>query len=213
MRPLNRAKDAFQSGFSLLEVLLSLALASAILLAASQLLQALVQRASWWQLLSQMVVTRQAIVRSIANLGDQVCQAGILQGDKSQWRWHLRQSGSCQIYHMRLQTSQQQLQKRRLGGRYNSFIDSISAIEVTYGVSAEDDCVVRQWRAQVDHSQGQQTVMLRLKFAVGIQGQAPEYALPVGWYLDKSNGQEKLWQPTEVVLSLPCNNSISSGLE
>lgn len=213
MRPLNREKEAFQSGFSLLEVLLSLALASAILLAASQLLQALIQRAIWWQLLSQMVVTRQAIVKSIANLGDQVCQAGILHGDSNQWRWHLQQSGSCQIYDMRLQTSQQQLQKRRLGGRYTTFIDSISAIEVTYGVSAEDDCVVRQWRAQVDNSQGQQTVMLRLKFAVGIQGKAPEYALPVGWYVDKSNGQEKLWQPTEVVLSLPCNKPISSGLE
>ena len=210
MRAFSRAKQTFQSGFSLLEVLLSLALASAILLAASQLLQALVHRASWWQLLSQMVVTRQAVVKTIANLGDQVCQAGILQGDKSQWRWHLQQSGSCQIYDMRLQTSQQQLQKRRHGGRYTTFIDSISAIEVTYGVSADDDCVVRQWLAQVDHSQGQQTVMLRLKFAVGIQGQAPEYALPVGWYVDKSNGQEKLWQPTEVVLSLPCNKSINS---
>ncbi|MGB0445872.1 MAG: prepilin-type N-terminal cleavage/methylation domain-containing protein [Pseudomonadales bacterium] len=213
MKAVSRAKQTFQSGFSLLEVLLSLALASAILLAASQLLQALVHRASWWQLLSQMVVTRQAVVRSIANLGDQVCQTGILQGDKSQWRWHLQQSGSCQIYDMRLQASQQQLQKRRLGGRYTSFIDSIAALQVIYGVTGEDDCVVRQWLAHVDHSQGQQAVMLHLRFAVGIQGQAPEYALPVGWYVDKSNGQEKLWQPTEVVLSLPCNRPISSGLE
>lgn len=213
MKAVSRAKQTFQSGFSLLEVLLSLALASAILLAASQLLQALVHRASWWQLLSQMVVTRQAVVRSIASLGDQVCQAGILHGDSNQWRWHLQQSGSCQIYDMRLQASQQQLQKRRLGGRYTSFIDSIAALEVIYGVTVEDDCVVRQWLAHVDHSQGQQTVMLRLKFAVGIQGQAPEYSLPVGWYVDKSNGQEKLWQPTEVVLSLPCNKSISLGME
>lgn len=212
MRRFSRAGVSFGAGFSLLEVLLSLALASAILLAASQLLQALIQRVSWWQLLSQMVITRQAIVKSITNLGDQVCQQGILHGDSNQWRWHLQQSGSCQIYDVRLQTSQQQLQKRRLGGRYTSFIDSISALEVTYGVSAEDDCVVRQWLSQVDYIQGQQTVMLHLKFAVGIQGQPPEYALPNSWYMDNSNSQEKLWQPTEVVLSLPCNGAINSGL-
>ncbi|MDP6968388.1 MAG: prepilin-type N-terminal cleavage/methylation domain-containing protein [Gammaproteobacteria bacterium] len=192
------------SGFSLLEVLLSLALASVILLAASQLLQALMQRAHWWQLLSQMVVTRQSVEKSFALLAAQVCQSGLIMGASNHWRWHLQPAGSCELYDVRLRADKQQLQKRRLGGRYTSFIDSISALRVSYGVSGQGDCVVRQWLPEVSDQLAQQTVLLRLQFAVGVPGQPPVYGLPVGWHFDNANDLAMLWQTSELVVGLPC---------
>ncbi|MDP6190928.1 MAG: prepilin-type N-terminal cleavage/methylation domain-containing protein, partial [Gammaproteobacteria bacterium] len=174
MKRAGRSGLARVYGFSLLEVLLSLALASVILLAASQLLQSLIQRANWWQLLSNMVVTRESVVKSFAILAEQVCQPGFIIGEAGHWRWHWRQSGgACQIYDVRFQADKQQLQKRRLGGRYSGFIDSISALTVSYGVSGQGDCVVRQWLPEVNDQLARQTLLLRLQFAVGVLGQPP----------------------------------------
>ena len=197
------------SGFSLLEVLLSLALASVILLATSQLLQVLIQRANWWQVLSQMVVTRHSVVKSLTTLAEQVCQPGLVIGTNGNWRWHLQQSNTCQIYDVRFRADKQQLQKRRIGGRYTGFIDSISALHVTYGVSGPNDCVVRQWLSEVKDQLAQQTVLLRLQFAVGVPGTPPVYELPVGWHLGNINNLTPtddimVWQTTEVLVSLPC---------
>lgn len=193
------SQDASARGFSLLEVLLSLALASLLLLAASYLVQMVTQRANWWYTTSEMVMLRQAVVKSIEDLSQQVCASGLAYGGANYWRWQMSQNGRCQVYDIRHNKAKQQLQKRRLGGRYTGFVDAIWDLQVSYGVAEQGGCSPVRWLPEVSGDLAEQTVLLRLQFAVGIEGAMTQYFMA-----DASNVFE---QVTNQVLRLPCEEA------
>ena len=213
MTACNVYKKSPASGYSLLETLLSLALASVLLLVGSFLVQAVSQRASWWITLSEMIMVRQAVMESISSLGKQVCQPGLMLGGVDSWRWHMDKNGSCQPYDIRFNVNKMQLQKRRAGGRYTGFIDAVSSPKVTYGVAHNNHCNPIRWLPSVSEQIALHVVILRLQFAVGIQAPSPLYGLPSTWWQEQQSDKSKpswLWQPTEMFIRLPC---VAAGVD
>lgn len=194
------AQQATARGFSLLEVLLSLALASLLLLAASYLVQLVTQRANWWYKSSEMLMLRQSIIKSLANLSTQVCEPGLAYGGATFWRWQMQQGGRCQVYDIRHNKAKQQLQKRRLGGRYTGFVDAIWDFQVTYGIAEQGSCSPGRWLPDVSGELAQQAVVLRLQYAVGIDGAMTQYLLPPAGAVK----DHELLQVTHQVVRLPC---------
>ena len=199
LRQFTYQQESTARGFSLLEVLLSLALAGLILLAASYLVQLVTQRAGWWYTTSEMVMLRQSVVKSIEDLSAQVCVPGLVFGGVDYWRWQMQQGGRCQVYDIRHNKDKQQLQKRRLGGRYTGFVDAIWDLQVSYGVAERGGCSPVRWLPEVSGDLAEQTVLLRLQFAVGIEGVITQSFIP-----DASN---EFQQVTNQVLRLPCEEA------
>ena len=187
-------------GFSLLEVLLSLALASLLLLAASYLVQMVMQRANWWYSNSEMLMLRQSVIKSFEKLSSQVCEPGLVYGGENYWRWQMRQDDRCQVYDIRHNTSKQQLQKRRLGGRYTGFIDSTRDLQLSYGVAEQGRCAPVRWLPEVNGDLAQQTVLLRLQYVVAGEGENGQFSEP-DTDAEKGKGGRKI---TNQVLRLPC---------
>ena len=109
---------AKQYGYSLLEVLLALALATTSLLAVQHLWQGYWQRTQWWQLVAQVSARETEVVDSLHQLHGQRCLAGLLHAAKQQWRMQLDLGKGCQDYDLRFNEANGQLQRRRSGGRY-----------------------------------------------------------------------------------------------
>jgi len=199
-------------GFSLLEVLLGMALASLLLLAASYLVQMVTQRANWWYAASEMVMLRQAVAESIDTLSSQVCAPGLAYGGTDHWRWRMWQAGRCQVYDLRFNKDKKQVQKRRLGGRYSGFVDAIWNLEVSYGVAEQGRCAPGRWLPQVSAENAQQTVLLRLQYEVGIAEAVVQYSAPT---LDSTTGSNSrgLTETTSMLVRLPCAVKAMEGTE
>lgn len=199
-------------GFSLLEVLLGMALASLLLLAASYLVQMVTQRASWWYAASEMVMLRQSVAESIETLSTQACAPGLVYGGTDYWRWHMWRAGRCQIYDVRYHKDRKQLQKRRLGGRYSGFVDAIWSLQVSYGVAEQGRCSPVRWLPQVTADIARQVVLLRLQYVVGMERTVVQYRAPTIGSAAVSNSTEFIGA-TSTLVRLPCTVNIAGALE
>jgi type II secretory pathway pseudopilin PulG len=197
---------ARQHGYSLLEVLLALALATTSLLAVQNLLQGYWQRTQWWQLLAQVNARQVEVAESLRQLHDQRCLAGLIHGDKHQWRLQLDLGKGCQVYDVRFDASKGQLQRRRSGGRYSSFISDVRLQEVRYAVAASDACTPQVWLVEVSADEARRVVLMQLSMLLAIKGSGHVTALPQGWQIEKQQAAQVMWVPMTIILSLGCDH-------
>lgn len=196
---------AKQYGYSLLEVLLALALATTSLLAAQQLWQGYWQRTQWWQLVAQVSVRKIEIVDSLQQLHGQRCAAGLLHGAKQQWRLHLDLGKGCQAYDLRFNETNSQLQRRRSGGRYTGFLSDIRQLQVRYGLAASDGCTPQVWLEEVPSSQAGRVVLMQVSMQLAIKGGGQLLALPEVWQLEQVQSSQVVWVPVTTLVSLGCD--------
>lgn len=198
---------ARQHGYSLLEVLLALALATTSLLAVQSLWQGYWQRTQWWQLVAQVNVRQIEVTESLRQLHDQRCLAGLTQGARQQWRLQLDLGKGCQTYDVRFDVSKGQLQRRRSGGRYSSFISDVRLQEVRYAVAASDACTPQVWLEGVPADEASRVVLIQLSMQLAIKGSGHVTALPQGWQIEQQQAVQVVWAPMTILLSLGCDQS------
>ena len=195
-----------QYGYSLLEVLLALALATTSLLAVQHLWQGYWQRAQWWQLVAQVSARETEVVDSLQQLHGQRCLAGLSHGAKQQWRLQLDLGKGCQVYDLRFNGGNGQLQRRRSGGRYTGFVSDVRQLQVRYGLAAGDSCAPQVWLEEVPSSQAGRVVLMQVSMQLAIKGVGQLLVIPEAWQLEQVQSKQVVWVPVTTLMSLGCGD-------
>ena len=200
---------AKQYGYSLLEVLLALALATTSLLAVQHLWQGYWQRTQWWQLVAQVSARETEVVDSLHQLHGQRCLAGLLHAAKQQWRMQLDLGKGCQDYDLRFNEANGQLQRRRSGGRYTGFVSDVRQLQVRYGLAVSDSCAPHVWLEEVSSTQAGRVVLMQVSMQLAIKGVGQLLVLPEVWQLEQVQSTQVVWVPVTTLVSLGCSDDRS----
>lgn len=198
-----------QYGYSLLEVLLALALATTSLLAVQHLWQGYWQRTQWWQLVTQVSAREAEVVDSLQQLHGKGCVAGLLHGAKQQWRLQLDLGKGCQAYDLRFNGTNGQLQRRRSGGRYTGFVSDVRQLQVRYGLAASDNCAPQMWLEEVSSTQAGRVVLMQISMQLAIKEVGQLLVLPDTWQLEQVQSKQVVWVPVTTLVSLGCGGEQS----
>ena len=153
--PRNRALIAVakQSGFTLLEMLLSTGLAALIMLAITASLLQFNQH----KLLAQVVVQTQSqdqlAVAQVRSDWRDLCGSGVISGTAHTLSIMRLYHGRCVNYDYAYGAGGQSLTRRRAGGRSSSFLAQVDSFHLSFGVDTNQDCVIDQWHSSYEISE------------------------------------------------------------
>ena len=153
--PRNRALRTVgkQSGFTLLEILLSTGLAALIMLA----ITASLLRFNQHKLLAQVVVQAQSqdqlAVAQVRSDWRDLCGSGVILGTAHSLSIMRLYQGRCVNYDYAYSADRQSLTRRRAGGRSSSFIAQVESFHLSFGVDTNQDCVIDQWHSSYQISE------------------------------------------------------------
>jgi len=192
--PRNRALRAVgkQSGFTLLEMLLSTGLAALIMLAITASLLQFNQH----KLLAQVVVQAQSqdqlAVAQVRSDWRNLCGPGVISGTAHNLSIMRLVHGRCVNYDYAYGAGGQSLTRRRAGGRSSSFLAQVESFHLSFGVDTNQDCVIDQW-----HSSYQISELIKLhQVRVNL-----ELRIPASKQLRAGKTSQWLWhQNDDVVL-------------
>ncbi len=191
-------------GFSLLEVVLALAIATSSFIVAQQLAHGLWLRGQWWQTLAQVSARQAEAVSSLVRLHAGYCAAGLARAGEQHWQLRLDQGRGCQLIDMRYNGTKQQLQKRRAGGRYSAFLHAIVDVQVHYALALAGHCQPHRWVTRVAVDDVQRVVLLQVQVNVVVNGVGQPMAVPDDWQWQANDSEPSLQVPVKVLIPLGC---------
>ncbi len=199
----------FQQGFSLLEMLLSLALVALVMTVIYPSLNHFLYRYHGWQTLNSMVITQQVVHKTLVGLHEHACHSGLMQAKPRAWQLALRDGSHCVVYDVRFGSHNGQWQKRKQSGVYTSFLADTDLLNIQYGIAQAGQCTPVQWLTQLSEDEAAHVVMIHITLATGVVSQHGMANLPATWFADtpthaNSTGDRWYWQPMTVLIPLPC---------
>ena len=194
--PRNRALRTVgkQSGFTLLEILLSTGLAALIMLA----ITASLLRFNQHKLLAQVVVQAQSqdqlAVAQVRSDWRDLCGSGVILGTAHSLSIMRLYQGRCVNYDYAYSADRQSLTRRRAGGRSSSFIAQVESFHLSFGVDTNQDCVIDQWHSSYQISELFKLHQVRINL---------ELRIPASKQLRAGKTSQWLWhQDDDVVLHM-----------
>jgi len=190
------------NGFTLLEMTLTTALAALVVVSLISTLIQFNKHKLGAQLLINIQSQGQLANAQLLQDWQGLCRQGVVSGRAGQLQLMRLHYGRCTHYTYTLDGKTHSLKRRRLGGRYSSFLAQVQSLALQFGVDTDGDCQIDRWLSnyQPNPNVSLLQVMVAMELRSQVSRQLGRWQSSVGYWHE---ADQLLVHPVNTIWVLP----------